>query len=314
MSIGNYILSEQITNVQKLILFSLRELDGQELKIQDMAHLLGITPHRLTENLTTLSTNNIIKYNGMITFSTCNESFSVTLKDAPTNCTRKAHTSVTKARYKLEMMRLSGFVGTEIHIFNLSQEYDRLVLKHTGVSRLSLPPVPTKAKTTTNWTAFKKLYDMLVLNKFPLSKYMDVQFKALASNKKFGSVVPYPSMLYSTWAINNYVTHVKESLYTETVDTFVSTEESLTREVLQSSISIIHQIMESNPGLPELEAVLICQDSISPVFLALNKHFLKFLNQTEQEIPDDVGRVLVRFDKDKKYKTQVYETYKELCK
>lgn len=98
--------------------------------------------------------------------------------------------TITKAREKLEQMRLIGFVGDDIYVVRVSKEYDRLLLKYTGKSSVSIPPNFFRAIKSQHWIHFKRLHHLLIDRQFPTIPYLEAQFQAMRSNGKAGKVYP----------------------------------------------------------------------------------------------------------------------------
>lgn len=308
-------LSTNIASTQKEILLQTARHHDQELSVEAWCKMLSTHTQLFESQIQKLQEGGyLVIHDGHITASYNGFAYTVVTHNPirTAEVVRKAKTLTDKARNTLELMRLSSFVGDDLKIFDLALLYDQIALKHTGKERRSIPPAPRVAKKSANWGYFKKLHNMLVLNGFHPRVYLESQFLALKKAKGMGTVTPYPSMLYSSWAIKNYVDNVKQSLETEMSDTVIKSEGDLVREVLQSSMTIVHQMRDYNQELTELQCLLISQDSLSPIYLAIHSGFLSKLSKTMQDIPEDVGRVLVRFDRDTQYKKMVIKTYKEL--
>jgi hypothetical protein len=220
--------------------------------------------------------------------------------------------SITKARAKLEQMRLVGFVGEDSLVVKASRVYDNLMLKYTGKSTYSVPPNYFRALKSNNWVHFKRLQHLLADRQFPTLQYLEAQFKTMQTNGKGGKVYPYPAMLYSNWAINNYLSNVQENIAKQTDKTQFADETEIIKEVMQSSQGIVKQIMAANLGISELQAILVSHDSLAPIYLATHPDYLKHINRYEQEIPADVIRVLQRFSKDSKFKATIQKVKLEL--
>ena len=220
--------------------------------------------------------------------------------------------SVETARLKLEQLRLTGFVGNEALIAQLSRLYDKLVIKHTGLNKWSLPANATSAKKSRNWESFKRFHQLIIDRQFPAEPYLEAQFQAMRRAKLAGKVYPYPSMLYSGWAIQNYLDSVVDGLACHTTKTQFLDESQIISDVLKSSKDIVDQLLTSYPELSKLQSILLSAESLSPVYLALHHDYLKHCVTCEQELPEDVARVLLRFEQDVEYKKVVTTIFKGL--
>lgn len=315
----SWILDEDLPQLHKMLLLMIVRHTDTTVTQPTWLKLLKVNKNVFDTCLQSLCSQELInKVNSQLVLSYNGELFRVTTPDVTVRThtpVRKAKTLAERARHKLEMLRISGFVGVDLQIYKLATDYDKLVLKYTNKRKVSLPPNPPHAKKSSNWTYFKRLHELLVLNKYNTQLFLETQFQALSNDKlskNFGTVFPYPSMLSSAWAVRNYVDQVKQHVETETVATLLSNEYDLVREVLQSSHTIVNQMTEANTELSELQCLLMLQDNLSPLYLALNKTFLAFFNKHDLDLPEDLSKTLARLSSDKDYKAAVIKIHKEL--
>lgn len=301
----------------KLVFLALNQQDQQKISHQAITQQLGIIKSQVIKSIQTLIESGFISREGQQLTCHYNQQTSFCyIEDLTFGPIRKARPavldSVTKAREKLNELRMIGFVGVDGLIAKLAREYDQLMIKYVNSSDFSLPPNFQRAIKSKNWIHFKRLHQLLTDRQFPSTLYLESQFKAMQSNKQAGKAHPYPGMLYSTWAINNYLTLVKDSQCRETSENLFMTEDSVIRQVLVSSFGIVRQLMSSNPELSQLQSILLSQDSVSPLFLALQPEYLKFMLKYEQETSDEVLRILLRFEKSPDFKKTAKIIFDEL--
>ena len=111
-------------------------------------------------------------------------------------------------------------------------------------------------------------------------------------------------MLYSSWAITNYKQYAKTHVQ-KGMTTFYDSEEDVIFEVMKSSHAIVSQTMTANPEVSELQALLLVLDSLSPLYLAFSKPYLRLISSSKGELSEDLGHVLSRLQNDSKYKRMV---------
>lgn len=314
-SLNGLIFDQDIKPNHKLILIALSKCDGLTYDTSWLASKLAMansTLVRLMQEL--INSKNITIISKEVVFIYNEEESRSIWKDCTIGRTRKPKSakSVVKAREKLEELRMIGFVGVDSLIARLGREYDRLMLKYTGSTSYSIPPNFFRATRSINWIHFKRLHNLLSERQFPSVPFIESQFRAMKHNSKAGKVYPYPAMLYSTWAINNYLTDVKDSIAREVSEDMFLEEIEVIRTVLESSLGIVNQLRQANDGISNLQAILLAQDSLSPVYLAVNKDYLKHLVTYEQEAPEDITRLLTRFERDPSFKRLVVKIISEL--
>ena len=305
----NWVLYERITLAAKTVILYTINNHGNTISYVDLLKITCYGEGQMNNMLNELVKSGLIQFNGKsLEFSYKEEVYCLNIQErkaAPNKLKRRAKTNTDKARQKLEQMRFTCFVGNDLEIYKLSLAYDKLFAKSTGKVKTILPPVPRYAKKTRNWSCFQRVQGIITSYGFNPQLYLEAQFKALSKGKeKFGIVCPYPNMLYSSWAIANYKqyakTHVQQGL-----TTFYDSEEDIIFEVMKSSHAIVRQTMEFNPEVSELQALLLVLDSLSPLYLAFSRPYLRLISSSKGELSEDLGHVLSRIQKDSKYKNMV---------
>ena len=224
---------------------------------------------------------------------------------------RKPSTLVDVARDKLNELRTTSFVGKSAAIYQLSLNYDKLYNEYTGKSRTSLPPVWQHAKNTKTYTAFERTLQLIKDRQFNSLVYLKAQFEAMKKHsKKFGLLYPYINMLYSQWAIDNYVWYVKSGVERGLTSNILTSEVDTLKNVIISSHNIFKNFQEANLELSKLQCLLMLQDNLSPVYLCCSKTFLHHITETDQELSSDIKTVLDRMGNNKEYRVKIKTVYK----
>lgn len=314
------ILSDTLlTPTQRLIILEFNRQASLDTSYTAICDHLVLSKANLTKSIKALIDKHYItRDNQALTCVYNNQSITCTLLDINFGPVRKARPavldSVTKARQKLDQLRMVGFVGIDGLIAKLSRDYDHMLVKFGGKNARSLPPNHQQALKSKNWIHFKRLYNLLVSRQFATEPYLETQFKALRGTGKNGLVFPYPAMLYSTWAINNYTSEVQERQVRGVSEDQFRDECEIIRDSFQSTHDIVVQLRTTWPELTKLQALLMSQDNLSPVYLAMCQDYLKFIVKFQQELPEDIARVLLRFESNKEFKAKVQQIFNEVTK
>lgn len=313
MEIINWIFEEKLTLSQKVLLTYVVINTDKTVSIKDFANAAGLSTVELSTSLHLLATKGYLEYkNPLVKLPYKDTLYKVilSLETKPAIIKRKAHTKSDKARRKLENMRLTGFVGQELYIFAYSLEFDKLYVRYFKRTRVSLPPNSKLAKNSKNWWAFKSFYEFILRRGYNFQIYLKACFEA-ATTGKF-KIPLYPVMLCSKWAENKYLNYAKNIMDSGMEEYAIKTETQLIYEVLKSSHILVTQFLKANSGTNRLQAILLAVDSISPLYLVNSKEYLKFINDTEQEYPEEVLKVLERYEKDSDYMNLTRNIFKKV--
>lgn len=313
MNLVEHILTAKISNQQKLLMIALTMDDGYEIDILSLSKYTGSTPVQILANLATLGGIGFLIWNfPIVKIGFNNQTYSKVILSSPEEkqVTRKAVTKTDLARRKLESMRLVGFVGSDLHVYQLSKEYDALYKIYYNKNIQTLPPNSIMAKSNVNWKSFKTTYEKIIINKYNSRIYLKSQFEAIKYSKF--NIPLFPSMLASTWAEKNYAYYASKIIDNGMSIYATKSETQLLTEVMESSYNTISSLMEANKELSLLEAIMISLDSLSPVYLVCVTEYIKFINETEQSFPDGVVLILQKFERDTKYKTLIFNIYNQV--
>jgi hypothetical protein len=224
---------------------------------------------------------------------------------------RIAITQITLAKYRAREL---VFTKEEQKIYDLSKAYDSIRLKYLGKKSQSLPKKPEIAKRDANWKHFKKLYDFLEKEQIHLETYLKIQFKVFERETTKNTLKLkelYPCVLTGDWCLNNYLWYVKDCK--EKGIEIDRTEEGQVRLVFKSNFEMINNsIINSIEKVPNLFHVIMLSESLSPLFLATDTEYLRYVNKSEADVPDDLVKVLTRMNKDVAYKNMVIRVRREI--
>jgi len=262
--------------------------------------------------------NNYINITDKLSFTFENKTYQLTVinfsgKFENKNIKRKMPSPENIAKTRFDVFLQNEYVGKEVQIYNISKIYDKMFLKFIGKSHRSLSPIPKQAKESKNWEIFKRLYEMFEQYGYPSELFIKVQF--LKFNKKkavTGKTCPYPNMLYGTWAKRNFAEYVKNSMEIGMEELITNSEYDYLKETLESSMYTIENAKKYFPEVDEWYHIMSMEDSLSPVYLATNKVYLKYVNEHRGGPSDEVGKVLLRMSKDSEFKRTVFKVLKEL--
>lgn len=311
----HWVLEQKLSPTQKLLLCAIIIHNNKAVGNKRFAQFTG-APELVVHNcLEKLTKDKLIAWIGnAIVFTINNNIYKVTNEDYEDEVVvaKKENPILDKARAKLEQMRMVGFVGEETAIFRFSLEYDKLFTQYMGKSRTSMPPAPRAAKASKNWSHFKNAFNIVKDRQFNPILYLKAQFEAFADKKHFGMMIPYPSMLASKWAIENYVNYIKANMVVGEDYKLLMSEEDTIKETMKASHVLVQHIVQANPELSLQQCLMLSCDSLSPVYLACSKEYLQIANASEQPLDEDLVRLLVRFKNNITYRDTVKRIYQEV--